>query len=711
MKNSIYIPFIIFGLFLHTFVQAQTKKTVSKKQPVVAEKQPVKNDTSAIKNTLQIISSISEHSVKLRWSLSGPNGWKACNTYGFRVERYTLKRDTSWLPTPELMVMADPYKARPLEEWETLAKKDDYAAIMAQALYGKDMQVEINDNNPLTQVVSQTQDLQQRFTLSMLACDMSFEAAKLSAWGIEDQTVKKNERYFYRVIPLTPITSLQVDSAFVVVNMNDYKALPAPTRPDIIFSDSLATIGFNYFLYKDIYMAFHIERSTDGGKTYEQLTKTPVTAMNVKKGQESFQFFYTDKLKDNSTEYSYRLKGVTSFSDIGPASPSVKGKGISRVSAFPHLISTILNEKGEAELEWEFDVENEPKVKEFTINHSTRNEGPYKVVQSGLGVTVRQFTIKKLENSNYFSITAVGKNGEKRTSPVRFLQLIDSIPPVPPEIISATIDSTGKVTVKWKANTEKDLLGYKVFRANTLNEEAYPLDDTIIKVVVRQDQLDPSMINRKIYYSVMAFDKRYNQSIKSKPFEVVRPDVTPPTPPIFKDYTITDHGIRLNWVVCTDEDVAKHILLRKEVAKNATWFTVAQFKDTTSYYFDKSAEPGKSYWYAILAKDQSGLESLPTQPIKLNLPSDPAQLKVTAFKAVPSMDGMKVELQWQSDRTDIDHFDIYKGEEEAPVTLWKIPEGKQRVIKDSIKLNYRYQYMIRMVLKDGSTGVFSTVKF
>jgi hypothetical protein len=710
MKRGIILSGIFVMLSLSGFAQkntAKTKKTIKAQVTSTSTKKEVK-DTIALKNTIKIITSINEQSVKLRWALTSPIGWKACNEYGFRVERYTLRRDTSWLPTPELMVIADPYKARPVEEWETLAKKDDYAAIMAQALYGKDMQVDIADKSPLTQIVNETQDLQQRYTLSMLACDMSFDAAQLAAWGYEDKTVKKNERYFYRVIPLAPLSKVQLDSAFVVVKMEDYKKLPVPGKPDVLFSDSMATIGYNYFFLKDTYLAFHVERSIDG-KTFEQLTKTPVTAMNIKKGQESYQFYYSDKLKDNNTTYYYRIKGMTSFSDIGPVSPIVKGKGISKNNAFPHITYCLLNEKDQGEIEWEFDAVNESKIKGFEISHSQRNEGPYKVLQTITDVKARKTVIKKLENSNYFTVTALGKNGEKNTSPKRFLQLNDSIPPAPPEVISATVDSTGKVKLEWKANTEKDFKAYKVFRANHLKEEPAMLTDTMYYKTVYEDQLDPSMINRKIYYYIIAVDKRYNQSAFSKAAEIIRPDVTPPTSPIFKSYTISDKGVFLQWAGCRDEDVAKHVLLRREATKNAVWVSVAQFKDTTSSYVDQTAEAGRTYYYSIIAKDNSGLESLPMKSLKLSLPSDPAIVKVESFKAIPNLDGNQIEIQWQTDRTDIDHFDLYKGEEDEPTTLWKVLDSKQRSINDSIKLNHKYHYMIRIVLKSGSTGAFSKI--
>lgn len=698
---------------------AQGKKSNTKNNtkantlPVLNTSDKEKAFAGTVQNSLQVITSFNEKSVKLRWALSSPIGWKDCNKAGFRVVRFTLKRDTNWLKVPEKKVLAEVYKPKPEAEWETLAKKDDYAAIVAQTLYGKDMQVdmEMKDGNPLTSIVNETQDLQQRYALSMLACDMSFEAAKLAAWGIEDTLVSKNERYLYRIIPLTNLKQVNIDSAYALVKMEKYRPLPLTGDPQVIFGDSMATISYNYFFLKDTYIAFHIERSDDKGKTYQQLTRTPVTGINEKKGEQNYQFYYADKLRDNTTEYSYRIKGVTSFSETGPASTAVNGTGYRQVSVYPHITQSYINENGHAEIEWEFDPKSEADIKGFQLERSKTNGGRYKVLQANISPKSRKLVVKKLENSNYFTITAIGKKGEKHTSPKRLLLLVDSIPPAPPEVISARVDTAGNVTLEWKANTEADLFGYKVFRANNEKEEPYPVTDTVYHQTVITEKLNASMGNRKIYYFVVALDKRYNQSKFSKRAEVERPDVTPPTSPIFTSYEVTKQGVKLTWGICQDIDVAKHVLLRKQAASDSKWEVIANFKDTTSLYIDKLAEPGKAYFYAIIAKDKSGLESPPLKPVRVNLPGDPSKMTVNSFTAVPDPEGNSIELIWETERKDVKQFELYKGEGEEPVTLWKVLAGDLRKIKDTIKPDLHYQYQIRMVMQNGTTGIFKQLNF
>ncbi len=701
---------LVICLAVSVHVTAQTKPIQKTKIGDIATSTTDLKDTAVVHNALKMLTRIGETSVKIRWALESPAGWKSCNHYGFCVARYTVMRDSLWLEHPERVVLASPYKAKPLAEWETLARQDNYAAIMAQTLYGANMQIEISDNNPLTQIVNESQDLQQGYTLSLLAADMSFEAAKMAAWGYEDQTAKRNERYLYRIISLAPSGKVHIDSAFTVVSMQDFKPLPVPSKPDVLFGDSLAVVGFNYFLLKDTYIAFHIERSEDGGKTFKQLTTTPVTGMSEKNGQENFQFFYSDKLSNNSSEYSYRIKGVNSFSEIGPVSEAVKGKGISCISAVPHITSCSINDKGFAEIEWEFDVTNQEAVSGFELNHSSINEGPYKVLQKDLSPSQRKLTVKNPHASNYYTITAIGKNGQRHTSPKRFLQLVDSIPPAAPNLLSALVDSSGHVRVEWKANVEDDLLGYKVFRSNNLIEESYIVTDTIIFNTLFEEQLDGSMINRTIYYYIKALDKHFNESVFSIAAEAKRPDITPPTSPVFTNYAVTEKGVHLQWARCEDSDVSSHSVLRKEIKSDAVWQIVSQFKDTTSHLTDKTAEKGSSYWYAVIAKDQSGLESIPVQPLRISLPDNPSDLKFTSFRAITDLDKSSTELQWTTDQTDIARFELYKGAGEEPVTLWKIVDGKQHSIKDIIRPDLSYEYMIRMVLINGSVGKFYTLK-
>src|SRR5688572_28456657 len=143
--------------------------------------QAQRKDTAKIK----AMATVSKNrGILLRWAVNTAGPWKLSNQYGFELLRYTVLRDGKMLPRPEVKVFSSaPPLPQPLPAWESLAQKDGYAAVIAQAFYGKDFEVSAGDNSGIAKLVNQSQEMEQRFALSMYAADNSFEAAKLAGWA------------------------------------------------------------------------------------------------------------------------------------------------------------------------------------------------------------------------------------------------------------------------------------------------------------------------------------------------------------------------------------------------------------------------------------------------------------------------------------------------------------------------------------------------
>jgi hypothetical protein len=670
--------------------------------------------TKKISPKIMVIARPQQQAILLRWAVSTPAAWKLSNQYGFIVERYTVTRDKKILEKPDKKLLSlTPIKPSALSNWETLAKKDNYAAVIAQAIYGKDFELEGGDAKGIAKIINKSNELEQRYAMSLYAADNSFEAAKFAGWGWEDKEVKPNEKYLYRILSAVPREKMKIDSNSVYIGLSDYEPLPKPSDISSVFGDKSIMLSWDFNMLRNSYNSYFVEKSVDGGKNFIPLSDLPVTNLNEKENKPSNTVYFIDSLKDNTTNFQYRIKGVSPFGEIGPPSDPVAGKGKKLLSYVPNIKPGNVNEKGVLQLQWYFDEAGNDLITGFSLNQSSTENGMYKTVIENISPDQRTINFDKLNATNYFTITAIAKEGESRTSFPVLIQPLDSMPPAVPIGLEGTIDTNGVVTLTWKKNTENDLSGYKIFRANNLQEEMAVLSDVSLTSNAYKDTVSIKTLNNKLYYAIAALDQRNNQSAASIVVEIQKPDIIPPSAPIFTGYKIQGDKVSLTWVNSSDEDVAAHYLYRKQ--ENENWQLVQQFKDSTHNYVDDKVESGPNYLYKIMAKDKSGLESLPTSSLSINIPVNPSAINIKNISSYIDRDKRYIEISWKDNVKEIQEYQLYKAVKGQPVTLWKIitPKEGKSVIDQSITINTEYEYGIRAVLKNGAVGKYKwiTVKY
>lgn len=672
-------------------------------------------------------------SILLRWAVTTPAAWKISNEYGFIIERYTVSKSGHFYNGREKVVLAPgsvkarikgdfgkdtiekstlspyPIKPRPLADWETIAKKDNYAAVIAQAIYGEDFELSSEENKGVAKIVNKSNELEQRYTMSLYAADNSFEAAKFAGWGWEDKNVKTNEKYLYRIISAVPKSQMVIDSGYVFVGTADHQPLPKPTDISSIFGDKSVMLSWNYNILRSYYNSYFVEKSVDGGKNFKPLSDLPVTNFNEKENKPSDKIYFIDSLKDNNIDFQYRIKGISAFGEVGPPSDPISGKGKKILAFIPGITSRNINKKGVLQLKWEFDETGNDLIKGFTLNQSQSENGTYKTVVENITASQRTIEFDKLYAANYFTITAVAKNGQSQTSFPVLVQTVDSMPPAAPIGISATIDTNGIVKLIWNQNAEQDLLGYKIFRANNLKEEMAVITDSVINTNNFYDTVSIKTLNNKLYYTVAALDQRYNQSATSTIIEVSKPDRIPPSSPLFANYKIENEAVHLTWTNSPDEDVATHNLYKK--IENENWQLVQQFSDTTQNYVDNKVASGKNYQYKIIAQDKSGLESLPAAPLNINIPSNPSDINIRSIDSYVDRNKRYIEISWRDNLKEVEEYQLYKAVKGKPLTLWKITKSEEQksIIDQDIAINSEYEYGIRPLLKNGALGKYKSL--
>ncbi|WP_299123045.1 hypothetical protein [uncultured Tenacibaculum sp.] len=654
----------------------------------------------------------SGNKILLRWGPTTPMAFRKLSKYGYKLKRYTISISGQTLTKP---IEKDLGVFKPAEpnEWLKVIEKNNNAAIMAQSLFGDNFDVQ--GVGTLQGIINMSQEQEQRFTWGLYVADQDFNVAKLAGLGFEDLNVKPTEKYVYKVFSLVPTNEMNIKSGGVFIGLQDYTKLPKPLDLAAIFTDNKVMLNWNYAIYKQEYNSYFIERSEDG-KIFNRVNKLPYTTLNSGGRVDTKRIYYVDSIANNKTYY-YRVKGRTPFGELSPPSEIISGKGI-KVLAYVPKISTkeIINDNKSVILEWEFLKEGNDFIQSFELNKSNKADGNYKTVIRNIPINKRKIRYDKLDPTNYFTITAIGKEGNSRTSYPVLVQPVDSIPPVKPIGLEGKVDSLGVVTLKWKPNLEPDMLGYRVFRGNNKDEEYSQLTVNPHLGTKFYDSVSVKSLNNKVYYKIVAVDKRYNMSKYSDVLTLKKPDFIPPAPPLITFYEVVKDKVHLTWANSQSDDVAKHEVYRK-VRDSIKWNLIATLpKDSLKVEYtdwkDTNVEGAVNYQYLIKAVDESKLKSLNTKPLTIEVPRFELLNGVKSIGSYVDKKNAFIELFWKVvNEKSIVELMIYKAAKGKKMSLLRnVLPAINRIVDEDVKPNNIYTYIIRPVFIDGSLGQIKRIE-
>ncbi len=635
----------------------------------------------------------------LRWAVTTPRAWKTTNRSGFMVERYTIARGKEVLPEQERKQLTPfPLKAAPVEQWEMLAQKDQYAAVVAQSLFGETFEITgMTASDGMEQIVRESEALEQRHTFSLFAADMSFDAACLAGWGLTDNEVVKGERYLYRVIPASDSIPYTTEGYGFIV-MDDYKELPPPVYFSATFGDRSALLSWNARLQKSLFVSYWIEKSEDG-ENFNRL-EIPVVSLQESAGG---YLIYSDSLDRNDKTYYYRVRGQSPFGEISKPSEIVSGKGTEELKATPQIVRYYINETGSAEIEWEFDPQSNHLIRSFSLRRALSDTSVYETVVKDIPPVDRHLVFDRLQPSNYFVISAEPVHGAAKESFPVLLIPVDSVPPLAPTGLQASIDSLGTVSLTWNPNKETDILGYKIYRGNTRGEELIAIQEEPLTGNACTDTVNLNDLNTHVCYYAIAFDKRYNQSAPSDTLFLEKPLLVRPSSPVLSSCESTSGGIVLNWINCPDKDIIKHTLYRLEKDSSVAEIAGVFDNPAITQYKDSLIRANTQYTYTITATGKRGVESRPSPPVSIRSKSPSGIKMIKSFTAKINKEIRHIDLEWQVAFPEkVDYFKIYRSENDRLVSLWKeIPADKTQFTDETAQPGAKQNYLIIAILKGG----------
>lgn len=662
-----------------------------------------------LQHKIEIVGRAQQDHIILRWAANTPRLWELANKYGMKLERYTILRDGKALKTPELKTYPELFKPLPLEEWEKISENDDYALVAAQAIYGESFEVTEDFSSDIAKAINQTKELEQRHLFALFAADQSKNTALASGLMLEDFEVKENEKYLYTITCPLPSNLPPADTSFIYIGLEDYFPLPTPTGLNSDIMNGSVILSWEGRKYMDFYNSYIVERSDDGGNTFQSITDVPIVTPLDDKGSIPEFVFKGDTLVELQKKYVYRVKGINPFGEISPASDTVSATVFPKLNGTPHIANTIALNDGKMQIRWQFPTAQRDSIDGFRLKRSDKINGDYKVIKDNISNKDSIAIDDAPLASNYYIITAFDKFGNESRSLPFLGMLVDSIPPAAPVGLSGVVDSLGKVTLTWNKNTEPDLIGYQVFRANFSTEEYIQLTTETITDSMFSDSIILNTLTHTVFYTVKALDSHFNPSTFSEVIKLKRPDTIPPAPPQFVSVSSEIDGIHLSWNNSTSDDVQKHTLYRK-TKEQAGWEVIQLYPNDkpTSSYIDKNLQTETQYAYVIMATDSAGNESQISKPVSMNSNVVVPIAEIKKVKAKVNYEEKNIELTWEYATPVVHKYLIYKSKEYGQLVLYKEIKGDQLTFKDkNVEMNTEYHYRIQASMENGKLSNFS----
>lgn len=660
-------------------------------------------------------------SIVLRWAVDDAKVWAVANKNGYQISRAELPNNTTNLNslsyTPMLGSPFKPWDEKKLKKYISKNEKSldttdlDMLELVYELLYNsegdKDDASGLFDQD-LTSLKAGKNRKDLPYGFCMLAAERSAIAAEALGVRYTDKDVVKGKSYAYKISINNSGSIYTITDGYTKATAQKYD--PSIYKRSLNHADRENRILLNW---EDIDAcgSYNILMSTDK-INFKKLNNAPVVNSKPKayNGQKSVTYLSDDLI--NYTTYYYQVWGLTAFGDrvlIGEC------KGMPRdltPPQKPYLEQPKHTKPDEVLIKWLVTPPLDQDLAGYRIGRGSHVEGPFEEVHPGLlDKEAYQFTDKNFnkEGRNYYIIEALDTAGNKSISRVAYLTLVDSTPPAIPVFIKANIDTSGAVKIWLEPNKEKDLMGYRILKSNGHNHEysviyeSFAFDnDSIAKSTIVFDTLALNTNTKNSYYTATALDLHFNESAKSEPIKVTRPDTIPPVSPLFKDFLSTKETIQLIIIPSTSKDLNKMVIYRNTNGSEFELYKTLGKNDTN--FIDKNVKVGDRYGYMLVAVDLDGNTSKTKYAQYVKVVPD-FTLPEVDFSLLYSKESQQVNITWNytNDTKEVLTFMVFRKKEGENWKLIKsIKSTSELKIMDKIAGDdSTYFYKIKVISPSG----------
>ena len=649
--------------------------------------------------------------IKLRWLPMNFRSWEFGNQRNYTVRRFLVERKYKKIENLDEIAESMREYTKIVQPFDVFANASDLMQIAGQAIYHpEDFQVTGYDNNEIFKAYQTEKNTQSRMSMSLLAADQSEEVAEATALALTDnEEIEPNCKYEYTISfsEMNDEEAQELRVGFVSVSTYEEKIVLPDFRLSSIVGDKRYELNWLAPENKDFsYTSFDIEISNSGSGPWTKVNALPFV-FSPEKNDPKMHFEGT--LQQNNVRYFFRVtaKNIFGINDIISTPIEVVGKPLPMTETASIQSVTEAN-KGKLLIKWNFDAALQSKINGFEVWRSKTRDGDFaKINNALLAVSVRQFEDPTPLVSNYYTVVAKDKNGYDVTSVPQLAYTADDLAPTKPAGVTGKADKTGKVTLKWTANTETDLKGYYVFQSNNktgdyINISKIWTEETTFSVDVNIESL-----SEETFFKIVAIDYRENKSILSDPCTVKLPDMIPPTQPILVSIAALAGGVQLDFRQSESKDIDHHEIQRKGTDE-ATFSVVSTIPSgsTMTTYLDDKGKQMTEYDYRIVAfdDDNNWVASVEQHIKNIGDGYRPSVQKLVAFKDPYALQaliqsgtntalqqtniGGFIKLYWEyPEYFSIYDFQIFRKLNNSPAILVKSVDYDEALFKGGMTLN------------------------
>lgn len=569
--------------------------------------------------------------IELRYFAANAAIFKSAIKLGYQVERANYRIGIPLAQQSFSPIKGSPFKRWNEMQWESAFKQTDTKdstqmklAAFAMAISDTNASVGKKDvlEGGLKSLKEERDNQDMNFAYSLIAANRSKLAAEGLALLISDADVIADAEYIYRVSINDPNGFDMNTAGYIKIKNSSFNQKYLVNNKAIKLVEDDKQIFISFPESKEYY-AYNIERSDDLGVSFKKITNEPALKLKAHGYEGKSDYGFNDSGLVNYKKYFYRVLVSTPFADdllLSEFSAIPRDK---TPPPAPFLKSATHIKPNQVELVWEMPKDVGGDFKGFNIRRSVKIKGDYTLIsKKTLSKDTKKYIDEGFEKNgtNYYLVESVDTAGNINQSFPAYVTLIDSTPPAAPVIDFARIDSLGKITIQVKPNKEKDFMGYQVLKANSKEHEFSIVEETFKDSLgatkfTLYDSTTLNTLTKNIFYKLIAFDTHFNQSEPSKIIELTKRDTIPPVSPLIAGFHITDSTVVIEFVNSSSEDAQLNMLLRRESGKEKFDTVYTNANTAASQYTDKSFIGGSQYEYMMIARDQGGLLSKPSNHI------------------------------------------------------------------------------------------------